>query len=153
MHDRKLEALEDILEFNETPVLVFYSFRHDLDRLKQRFENYEPRMLNTPEDIRDWNAGKVRLMLAHPASVGHGLNIQAGGNVIVWFGLTWSLELYQQANARLYRQGQTKNVIIHHLVTKGTIDEDVMKALRRKEAGQAALIEALKMRRKQKDDE
>lgn len=151
VHDRKLEALEDILEFNETPVLVFYSFRHDLDRLKQRFEKYEPRMLNTPEDIRDWNAGKVRLMLAHPASVGHGLNIQAGGNVIVWFGLTWSLELYQQANARLYRQGQTKNVIIHHLVTKGTIDEDVMKALQRKEAGQAALIEALKMRRRKKE--
>lgn len=147
VHNRKLEALEDILEFNDGPVLVFYNFKHDYDRLVDYFSKYEPRKLDTSQDIADWNAGKIRLLLAHPASVGHGLNIQAGGNVIVWFGLTWSLELYQQANARLYRQGQTKNVIIHHLVTKGTVDEDVMKALSRKNAGQAALLEAIKARK------
>lgn len=147
MHNRKLEALEDILEFNDGPVLVFYNFKHDYDRIVEYFSKYEPRKLDTSQDIADWNSGRIRLLLAHPASVGHGLNIQAGGNVIVWFGLTWSLELYQQANARLYRQGQTKNVIIHHLVTKGTVDEDVMKALSRKNAGQAALLEAIKARK------
>lgn len=147
IHDRKLEALEDILEFSQGPVLVFYNFKHDYDRLMEKFEKINPRTLNTSADISDWNAGKIKLLLAHPASVGHGLNIQAGGNIIVWFGLTWSLELYQQANARLYRQGQTKNVIIHHLVTKGTIDEDVMKALKRKDAGQSALLESIKARK------
>ena len=147
IHDRKLEALEEILEFNPDPVLVFYNFRHDFDRLKKHFKELKPRTLETSEDISDWNEGKIRLLLAHPASVGHGLNIQAGGNVIVWFGLNWSLELYQQANARLYRQGQQKGVIIHHLITEGTVDEDVMKALERKDAGQAALLEAVKARR------
>lgn len=147
IHDRKLEALEDILEFSQGPVLVFYNFKHDYERLMKKFANINPRTLNTSADISDWNNGKIKLLLAHPASVGHGLNIQAGGNVIVWFGLTWSLELYQQANARLYRQGQTKNVIIHHLVTKGTIDEDVMKALKRKDTGQSALLESIKARK------
>lgn len=147
IHDRKLEALEDILEFSQGPVLVFYNFKHDYERLMKKFANINPRTLNTSADISDWNNGKIKLLLAHPASVGHGLNIQAGGNVIIWFGLTWSLELYQQANARLYRQGQTKNVIIHHLVTKGTIDEDVMKALKRKDAGQSALLESIKARK------
>lgn len=147
VHEQKLDALADILEFNESPVLVFYTFVHDYDRLVSRFAEYHPKRLDKPQDIDDWNAGRIRLLLAHPASVGHGLNIQAGGNVIVWFGLTWSLELYQQANARLYRQGQTKNVIIHHLVAEGTIDEDIMRALERKDAGQAALLEAIKMRK------
>lgn len=144
VHDKKLEALADILEFNPEPVLVFYNFRHDYDRLCEYFKDLKPRTLETSKDIADWNNGKIRLLLAHPASVGHGLNIQAGGHIIVWFGLTWSLELYQQANARLDRQGQTKNVIVHHLVTKGTVDEDVMRALERKETGQSALLEAVK---------
>lgn len=146
IHDGKLEALEEILEFNQEPVLVFYNFQHDYHRLMDRFKDLKPRTLETSKDIADWNDGKIRLLLAHPASVGHGLNIQAGGHIIVWFGLTWSLELYQQANARLYRQGQTKNVIIHHLITEGTVDEDVMKALDRKDQGQEALMEAIKAR-------
>ncbi len=146
LHDRKLEALADILEFNQEPVLVFYNFKHDYERLVEYFKDLHPRTLQDSRDIADWNAGKIRLLLCHPASVGHGLNIQAGGHIIVWFGLTWSLELYQQANARLDRQGQTKNVIVHHLVTKGTVDEDVMKALERKDCGQAALLESLKVR-------
>lgn len=146
MHDKKLEALEEILEFNPEPVLVFYNFKHDLIRLQKRFENLKPRVLNGPKDIKDWNDGKIRLLFAHPASVGYGLNIQDGGHIIVWFGLNWSLELYQQANARLYRQGQGKTVIIHHIVTKGTVDEDVMKALERKEVDQNALLESIKAR-------
>ena len=146
LHDRKLEALEDILEFNQEPVLVFYNFKHDYDRLMDYFKELHPGTLNDSKDIKDWNEGKIRLLLCHPASVGHGLNIKAGGHIIVWFGLTWSLELYQQANARLDRQGQTKNVIIHHLVTKGTVDEDVMSALERKYCGQTALLESLKAR-------
>lgn len=146
IHDGKLEALEDILEFNQEPVLVFYNFKHDYSRLMDKFKELTPRTLETSEDIKDWNEGRIRLLLCHPASVGHGLNIQAGGHIIVWFGLTWSLELYQQANARLDRQGQTKNVIVHHLITEGSVDEDVMKALERKETGQAALLEAVKAR-------
>lgn len=143
-HDAKLEALEEIVEQSEEPVLVFYTYRHDLDRLQERFRDLHPRMLYSAEDIRDWNAGKIRMLLAHPASIGHGLNLQEGGHVIVWYGLTWSLELYEQANARLHRQGQTQAVIIHHLVAEGTADEQVMKALERKEMNQDALLEALK---------
>lgn len=146
-HERKLEALADILEFNQEPVLVFYNFKFDYDNLKEYFRELNPCTLENSEDIRNWNEGKIRLLLAHPASVGHGLNIQAGGHIIVWYGLTWSLESYQQVNARLYRQGQTKNVIIHHLVNEGTVDEDVMKALERKDRGQEALLQALKARR------
>lgn len=146
IHDGKLEALEDILEFNQEPVLVFYNFKHDYSRLMERFRDLKPRTLETASDIKDWNDGKIRLLLAHPASVGHGLNIQAGGYIIVWFGLTWSLELYQQANARLDRQGQIHNVIVHHLITAGSVDEDVMKALERKDTGQEALLEAVKAR-------
>lgn len=146
IHDKKLEALEEILEFNQEPVLVFYNFKHDYDRIIKWFKALQPRTLETSQDIKDWNEGRIRLLLAHPASVGHGLNIQAGGHIIVWYGLTWSLELYQQANARLDRQGQTKNVIVHHLITKGTVDEEVMRALERKETGQAALLEAVKAR-------
>lgn len=144
IHDGKLETLEEIVEFNDEPILVFYNFKHDFERLKDYFEKLEPRTLESSKDIKDWNDGKIKLLLAHPASVGHGLNIQAGGHIIVWFGLTWSLELYLQANARLDRQGQTKNVIVHHLITEGTVDEDVMKVLERKETGQAALLEAVK---------
>lgn len=146
IHDEKLEALEEILEFNEEPVLVFYNFKHDFERLKDRFKKLNPRTLQTSEDIQDWNEGKIRLLLAHPASIGHGLNIQAGGHIIVWFGLTWSLELYMQANARLDRQGQTNNVIVHHLITEGTVDEDVMAALERKGTGQQDLLNAVKAR-------
>lgn len=152
IHDRKLEALEEILDVTDEPVLVFYNFQHDYDRLVEHFRKLDPRRLDTADDIREWNEGKVRLLLAHPASVGHGLNIQDGGHIIIWFGLTWSLELYQQANARLYRQGQKKNVIIHHLVASGTIDEQVMAALEKKDTSQRALLDAVKSRREIYED-
>lgn len=142
IHDGKIEALQDIIEFHDEPILVFYNYKHDLIRLQEYFNN--TRTLDTPKDIEDWNSGKIKLLLAHPASVGHGLNIQAGGHIIVWFGLTWSLELYQQANARLDRQGQTKNVIVHHLITRDTVDEKVMNALENKDMDQSSLLEALK---------
>ncbi|WP_422447841.1 SNF2-related protein [Thermoanaerobacterium sp. DL9XJH110] len=145
LHNTKLEVLEEIIEAaNGKPVLVFYAYRHDLDRLKAYFP--KARTLDTAKDINDWNSGKIPILLAHPASAGHGLNLQAGGHIIVWFGLVWSLELYQQANARLCRQGQTHSVIVHHLVAEGTIDEDVMKALSNKVKGQDALLEAVKAR-------
>lgn len=145
IHTAKLEALEDVLEAaNGKPVLVFYTYQHDLDRIVARFP--QARLLDTEQDIRDWNNGTIELMLAHPAAAGHGLNLQAGGHIIAWFGLPWSLELYQQANARLYRQGQTNRVVIHHLVAQGTIDEDVMVALRDKEHDQNALLKAVKWR-------
>lgn len=147
IHDRKLEALEEIIDTTDEPVLVFYNYQHDYDRLAERLQKYFPKSLDTADDIQDWNGGKIRILLAHPASVGHGLNIQDGGRTIIWFGLTWSLELYQQANARLYRQGQRKNVIIHHLVAAGTIDEQVMAELEKKDTGQKALLDALKSRR------
>lgn len=145
IHQAKIEALDDVVEAaNGQPVLVFYAYQHDRDRLLTHIP--AARVLETEKDIDDWNRGKVQVMLAHPASAGHGLNLQAGGNIIVWFGLTWSLELYQQANARLYRQGQEKSVIVHHLVAEGTIDEDVMKALIVKDVSQNALLEAVKAR-------
>ncbi|MBX6395631.1 MAG: DEAD/DEAH box helicase [Alicyclobacillaceae bacterium] len=145
IHDAKLDALEDVIETaNGKPVLVFYTYRHDLARLKRRFP--EARALDSAADIEDWNAGRIPVLLVHPASAGHGLNLQAGGHIIVWFGLTWSLELYEQANARLYRQGQTERVIVHHLVAEGTIDEDVMRALGGKAAKQEALLAAVKAR-------
>lgn len=144
IHDRKLDALEDLIEgANGKPVLIFYNFIHDKDRIVKRFAA-EP--LKTPEDIDKWNRGEIRIAIAHPASVGHGLNLQAGGSTAIWFGLSWSLELYSQANARLWRQGQKNTVVIHHIITKGTIDEQVMKALEHKELGQKALIEAVKAR-------
>ncbi|MBP2653338.1 MAG: chromatin-remodeling complex subunit snf22 complex subunit snf22 [Firmicutes bacterium] len=145
LHNAKLEALEDIIEAaNGNPVLVFYWYKHDIERIRKQFP--EARTLDKTEDMEDWNAGKIPLLLAHPASAGHGLNLQAGGNIIVWFGLTWSLELYEQANARLDRQGQTKSVIVHHLVAEGTIDEKVMLAIENKACGQNALMEAVKAR-------
>lgn len=145
IHRKKLEALQEIIEDTDSPVLVFYSFRHDLEAIRGSVP--EARELGGPKDIKDWNEGRVRVLLAHPASVGYGLNLQDGGHTIVWYGLTWSLELYQQANARLYRQGQGKPVIIHHLVAEGTVDEQVMKALEAKDMSQAALLAALKERR------
>lgn len=146
IHDAKLEALDDTIEAaNGKPLLVFYWFKHDLIRLKARYP--KARTLDTEKDIADWNTGRVPLMFAHPASAGHGLNLQDGGSQVVWFSIPWSLELYQQANARLFRQGQqAKTVVIQHLVTEGTVDEDIMKALLAKKDGQDGLIEALKAR-------
>ena len=150
IHDAKLKALDDVIEAaNGKPVLVFYSYKHDLDRLAKHLKNKDFRVLNTSKGIEAWNKGKVPIMLVHPASAGHGLNLQFGGNIIVWFGLTWSLELYQQANARLYRQGQQQSVVVNHIIAKGTIDEDVMRALENKEVGQEALLQAVKARLKQ----
>lgn len=142
-HDRKLDALEDLVESaNGKPVLVAYWFKHDKDRIQQRMEARE---LKEPQDFADWNAGKIPVALIHPASAGHGLNLQQGGSILVWFGLTWSLELYQQTNARLWRQGQAdKTVIIQHIVAKDTIDERILKVLEHKDGTQAALIEAVK---------
>ncbi len=148
IHDRKLDALEDLIEgANGKPVLIAYWFQHDLSRIKSRFTVRE---IKTGKDIKDWNTGKVKIAVIHPASAGHGLNLQAGGSTLIWFSLTWSLELYQQTNARLYRQGQEETVVIHHLVAKDTIDEDVMKALQKKEQIQKNLIQAVRARLEEK---
>ena len=142
IHNRKLEALEDIIEsMNGKPLLIAYWYRHDLERIKSRFSVRE---IKTNEDISDWNDGKIPVALIHPASAGHGLNLQNGGSTLVWFGLTWSLELYQQTNARLYRQGQKNTVVIQHIITKGTIDEQILKALQKKNKTQADLIDAVR---------
>lgn len=144
IHDRKLDALEDLIEgANGKTVLVAYWYKHDLDRIKKRVSVRE---IQTSKDILDWNNGNISLAAIHPASAGHGLNLQSGGSTLIWFGLTWSLELYQQTNARLWRQGQTSTVIIHHIISKDTIDEDVMKALKKKEKVQGNLIDAVKAR-------
>ena len=144
IHDRKLDALEDLIEAaNGKPILIAYWFKHDRDRIKARFN---ARDIDSTKDITDWNEGKIPVALIHPASAGHGLNLQEGGSTIVWFGLTWSLELYQQLNARLWRQGQKHTVVIQHIITLGTVDEDVMNALERKDVGQAALINAVRAR-------
>ncbi len=149
IHEKKLDALQQIIEEAQgQPVLVFYQYKHDLSRIQNKFK--QARLLDVSTgDIQKWNEGKIPILLAHPQSAGHGLNLQAGGHIIVWFGLTWSLEFYQQANARLDRQGQKEPVIVHHLVAKGTIDEDVMKALQNKELGQEALMQAVKARIKE----
>jgi SNF2 family DNA or RNA helicase len=142
IHDRKLDALEDLIEgANGKPVLVAYWYKHDLKRIQKRFP---VRQLKSSKDIEEWNEGEIPVAVIHPASAGHGLNLQSGGSTLVWFGLTWSLELYQQTNARLYRQGQKDTVVIHHIITKDTIDEDVMTALTKKEKTQASLIDAVK---------
>lgn len=143
IHDRKLDALEDLVESaNGKPVLVAYWFKHDKDRIRKRMEARE---LKESQDFADWNEGKIPVALIHPASAGHGLNLQQGGSILVWFGLTWSMELYQQTNARLWRQGQTdKTVIIQHIVAKSTIDERILKVLEHKDGTQSALIEAVK---------
>lgn len=144
IHDRKLDALEDLVESaNGQPLLVAYWYKHDLERIMNRID---ARVIDTPKDIIDWNAGRIPVALIHPASAGHGLNLQEGGSTVVWFGLTWSLEFYQQLNARLWRQGQKHTVVVHHLVTVGTQDEDIVAALNRKEVGQRAMFEAVKAR-------
>jgi len=141
LHDRKLDALEDIIEAaNGKPVLVAYWFKHDLERIMERFAAEK---LDSADSIRRWNEGEIQLAVIHPASAGHGLNLQAGGSTLVWFGLTWSLELYQQTNARLWRQGQKDTVVIQHIIARDTIDEQVMKALKDKNNTQAALIDAV----------
>lgn len=142
IHDKKLDALEDLIEgANGKPVLVAYWYKHDLERIKDRFP---VKQIQSSKDIEDWNDGKIPIAVIHPASAGHGLNLQSGGSTLIWFGLTWSLELYQQTNARLYRQGQKDTVIVHHIITKNTIDEDVLLALTKKEKTQDALIDAVK---------
>lgn len=145
IHDIKLEALKEIIDdANGKPVLVAWAFQFDRDRIKEYLKAYKPRELKNNKDIQDWNAGKIQVLLAHPASAGHGLNLQAGGNIIVWYGQTWSLELYQQFNARLYRQGQKEHVIINHLILEGTHDEDVIEALKRKDRKQDSLMNSIK---------
>ena len=149
IHQRKLEMLEDLIEAaNDQPVLVAYWFRHDKARIQEYLKSIgcETREIKESKDIQDWNAGKIPVALIHPASAGHGLNIQDGGHILIWFGLTWSLELYMQANARLWRQGQKSTVTIHHIITKGTVDEDVMAALEAKDVTQEKLIAAVKAR-------
>ena len=149
IHQRKLEMLEDLIEAaNDQPVLVAYWFRHDKARIQEYLKSIgcETREIKESKDIQDWNAGKIPVALIHPASAGHGLNIQDGGHILIWFGLTWSLELYMQANARLWRQGQKNTVTIHHIITKGTVDEDVMAALEAKDVTQEKLIAAVKAR-------
>lgn len=142
IHDRKLDALEDLIEgANGKPVLIAYWFKSDLKKIKERFNVRE---LKTSEDFKEWNQGKIPVAIIHPSSAGHGLNLQRGGSTLIWYSLTWSLELYEQTNARLYRQGQKETVVIHHILTKDTIDEDVMKALKYKNKMQAALIDAVK---------
>ncbi|HAR6460439.1 TPA: DEAD/DEAH box helicase, partial [Staphylococcus pseudintermedius] len=145
IHDKKLDKLEEIVEESQgQPILLFYNFKHDKERILERFDD----VLTLDDDgYKDkWNAGKVKILLAHPASAGHGLNLQQGGHIIVWFGLTWSLELYQQANARLYRQGQQHTTIIHHIMTDNTIEQRVYKALQNKELTQDELMKAVKAR-------
>lgn len=148
IHSRKLDALEDLIEAaNGKPILVAYWFKHDLERIQERLRklNVSYQEIQSSDSIRNWNAGRLQVGLLHPAAAGHGLNLQAGGSHLIWFGLTWSLELYQQTNARLWRQGQqSETVVIQHLITKGTIDERILKALTRKEQTQTALMQAVK---------
>lgn len=142
IHDRKLDALEDLIESaTGKPLLVAYWFKHDIERIKHRFEVRE---LRTSQDFKDWNDQKIPVAVIHPASAGHGLNLQSGGSILVWFSLTWSLEFYQQTNARLYRQGQMETVQIYHLTTEGTLDEEVLKSIERKDKHQDSLLEAVK---------
>lgn len=149
IHNCKIEAFMELIEaLNGQPVLVFYNFQHDLIRIKKALAGSGLRIkeLKGPQEQDDWDNKKIDVLLAHPASCAYGLNLQEGGNHIIWFGLNWSLELYQQANKRLHRQGQTEKVIIHHLVVEGGVDEDVMAALADKSSTQDKLMEALKAR-------
>jgi SNF2 family DNA or RNA helicase len=149
IHSRKLEALEDLIESaNGQPVMIAYWFKHDRERILSHLTSagYDPRDIKSSDDIQAWNRGEVPVALIHPASAGHGLNIQSGGHILIWFGLTWSLELYQQTNARLWRQGQSSTVTIHHIITKDTVDEDVLSALASKDVTQEKLIAAVKAR-------
>lgn len=147
IHSRKLDALEDIIEsMNGKPLLMAYWYKHDFERIAKRLESLHIPFskLDTDTSIERWNKGEIPVALIHPASAGHGLNLQSGGSTLVWFGLTWSLELYQQTNARLYRQGQKNTVVIQHIIAKGTIDEQILKALQRKDKTQSDLIDAVK---------
>lgn len=149
IHGRKLEMLEDLIEAaNGQSVLIAYWYKHDRERILEHLTSagYAPRDIKASEDINLWNSGQLPVALIHPASAGHGLNIQAGGHILIWFGLTWSLELYQQTNARLWRQGQSSTVTIHHIITKNTVDEDVLAALESKDVTQEKLIAAVKAR-------
>lgn len=149
IHNRKLEMLEDLMESaNGQPVLIAYWFKHDRQRILEYLTScgYAPRDLKESKDIQDWNKGIIQVALIHPASAGHGLNIQTGGHILIWFGLTWSLELYQQTNARLWRQGQKQTVTVHHIITKDTVDENVLAALASKDVTQEKLIAAVKAR-------
>lgn len=147
IHSRKLDVLEDIIEsMNGKPLLMAYWYKHDFERIAKRLESLHIPFskLDTDTSIERWNKGEIPVALIHPASAGHGLNLQSGGSTLVWFGLTWSLELYQQTNARLYRQGQKNTVVIQHIIAKGTIDEQILKALQRKDKTQSDLIDAVK---------
>lgn len=146
IHDVKIDALKELVETSPGNILIFYEFKHDFDRIVDAFKSLNPRKLESAQDLKDWNDGNIKLALCHPKSAGHGLNLQAGGNVIVWFGLPWSLELYQQANARLYRQGQTNGVIVHQLIVKNTVDVDKVEVLESKEDRQEAFLKAFKRR-------
>ena len=149
IHSRKLEMLDDLIEAaNGQPVLIAYWFKHDRQRIMEHLTaaGYSPRDVRESKDIKDWNAGNIPVALIHPAGAGHGLNIQEGGHILIWFGLTWSLELYQQTNARLWRQGQKQTVTIHHIITANTVDEDVLAALASKDVTQEKLIAAVKAR-------
>ncbi|WP_313758535.1 DEAD/DEAH box helicase [Tissierella sp.] len=144
IHNKKLEVLEELIEeANGEPVLVFYNFQHDRDRILERFKK-DVRILEDEKDIKDWNNRKIKILLAHPAGAGHGLNLQDGGSIIIWFGLNWSLELYQQANARLARQGQKETVRIYHIIAEGTRDGDVLEVLKGKNLRQEELLRKLK---------
>jgi len=146
IHDAKLEALKELVEqANGNPVLIFYEFRHDLSRILETLKPWNPETINT-ETLKRWNNKEITILLAHPAIAGHGLNLQYGGNTVIWFGSNWSLELYQQANARLHRQGQSRPVNVYHLITENTIDEDVIKSLASKSSGQESLMMAIKAR-------
>lgn len=147
-HERKLDALEDMIEAaNGKPVMIAYWFQHDFDRIKKRLQEMgvEFEKIDSEDSIKRWNEGRLPVALIHPASAGHGLNLQSGGSTIIWFGLTWSLELYQQTNGRLWRQGQKdKTVVIQHIITKGTIDERILSALKHKDCTQEEMIAAVK---------
>lgn len=149
IHNCKIEAFMELLEgLNGQQALVFYNFKHDLERIKKALgkKGLKVRELKTPQDQDDWNAKKIDILLAHPASAAYGLNLQQGGNHVIWFGLNWSLELYQQANKRLHRQGQTQKVIIHHIIVENGVDEDVVEALEGKSNTQDRLMQSLKAR-------
>ena len=147
IHDQKLQELLGLIEqANGQNVLVAYWYQHDHDRIREYLmeQGYEPRDIKTDQEIADWNAGKIQVGLISPGSVGHGVNIQKGGHILIWFSLVWSLEMYQQTNARLWRQGQKEVVTIHHILTRDTVDGDVLDALKHKDTTQQNLISAVK---------
>lgn len=149
IHDSKIEALKEIIEAADSPVLVYYNFTADMDRILREYP--EARILQSDQDIKDWNEGRVEILIAHPMSAGYGLNLQDGGHIMVWYGLPWSLELYQQAVARLQRQGQRYPVMVYHLLTAGTVDSQVARSLERKDMTQSTLLEILKERRRENE--